>query len=66
MKLYVNMPTTEDGKKMLNEAMAQVQATLVLKAIDDLNLSSESKKKVLQGILDELDRQIKKDKSVNW
>lgn len=59
MKLYVNMPTTGEGKKMLNEAMAKVQATLVLKAIDDLNISSQSKKKVLQGILKELEKQIK-------
>ena len=44
---------------MLNEAMAKVQATLVLKAIDDLNISSQSKKKVLQGILKELEKQIK-------
>ena len=60
MKLYVNTPTTDEGKKMLNEAMAKVQATLVLKAIDDLNISSQSKKKILQGILNELEKQIKK------
>lgn len=60
MELYVNMPTTDKGKKMLNEAMAKVQATLVLKAIDDLNISNQSKKKVLQGILKELEKQIKK------
>lgn len=51
MELYVNMPTTDEGKKMLNEAMAKVQTTLILKAIDDLNISNQSKKKVLQGIL---------------
>lgn len=59
MELYVNMPTTDEGKKMLNEAMAKVQATLVLKAIDDLNISNQSKKKVLQGILKELEKQVK-------
>lgn len=59
MELYVNMPTTDEGKKMLNEAIAKVQATLVLKAIDDLNISNQSKKKVLQGILKELEKQVK-------
>lgn len=59
MELYVNMPTTDEGKKMLNEAMAKVQATLILKAIDDLNISNQSKKKVLQGILKELEKQVK-------
>lgn len=61
MELYVNMPTTDEGKKMLNEAMAKVQATLVLKAIDDLKISSQSKKKVLQGILKELEKRAKKE-----
>lgn len=59
MELYVNMPTTDEGKKMLNEAMAKVQTTLILKAIDDLNISNQSKKKVLQGILKELEKQVK-------
>lgn len=59
MELYVNMPTTNEGKKMLNEAMAKVQTTLILKAIDDLNISSQSKKKVLQGILKELEKRAK-------
>lgn len=59
MELYVNMPTTDEGKKMLNEAMAKVQTTLILKAIDDLNISSQSKKKVLQGVADELEKQVK-------
>lgn len=59
MKLYVNMPTTDEGKKMLDEAMAKVQATLMLKAIDDLNISSQSKRKVLQGVIDKLEKQAK-------
>lgn len=44
---------------MLNEAMAKVQATLVLNAIDNLNISSQSKKKVLKGVLKELEKQVK-------
>lgn len=59
MELYVNMPTTDEGKKMLNEAMAKVQTTLILKAIDDLNISSQSKKKVLRGVADELEKRVK-------
>lgn len=59
MELYVNMPTTDEGKKMLNEAMAKVQTTLILKAIDDLNISNQSKKKVLQGVVDELEKRVK-------
>lgn len=59
MELYVNMPTTDEGKKMLNEAMAKVQTTLILKAIDDLNISNQSKKKVLQGVADELEKRVK-------
>lgn len=59
MKLYVNMPTTDEGKKMLNEAIAKVQTTLILKAIDNLNISTQSKKKVLQGVTDELAKRAK-------
>lgn len=59
MKVYVNMPTTDEGKKMLNEAMAKVQTTLILKAIDDLNISTQSKRKVLQGVVDELEKRAK-------
>lgn len=59
MKLYVNMPTTDEGKKMLDEAMAKVQTTLILKAIDNLNISTQNKKKVLQGVTDELEKRAK-------
>lgn len=40
MKLYINMPTADEGKKILDEAIAKVPATLILKAIDNLNISN--------------------------
>lgn len=58
MKLYVNYPTTKEGKDLLNISLAELQATLVLKSIEKLNISNQDKKKVLDGILKELEKRI--------
>lgn len=48
MEVFVNYPKDEEGIKELNKAVAQVHATLVLKSVEDLDISSESKKKLLK------------------
>lgn len=65
MKVYLNLPTTDEGKKQLNEAMADLQATLVIKTIEKLNLSEEKKKEILLAIIDELEKREQKEISSN-
>ncbi len=60
MKLYINMPTTNYGKKIFNEAFSKLQIILLLKTIDDLFLSCNSKNKVLLGVIDEIKKEIGK------
>lgn len=65
MKVYFNLPTTDEGKKQLNEAMADLQATLVIKTIEKLNLSEKKKKEILLAIIDELEKREQKEISSN-
>lgn len=65
MKVYLNLPTTDEGKKQLNEAMADLQATLVINTIEKLNLSEKKKKEILLAIIDELEKREQKEISSN-
>lgn len=62
MKLIMNLPTSENGKKELQNAIDKIKATLIIKAIDDLNLSNENKRKILVAIIDKLEKSNKKEK----
>lgn len=43
MKLYINIPTTKDDKKIFNQAFSSLQVASLLKYISDLGLSNEKK-----------------------
>lgn len=51
MQLIINVPTDKQGIQDFNMAFAKVQATLVKKCIDDLNIDKQSKQKVVQELL---------------
>ena len=55
MKLYINIPTTKDDKKIFNQAFSRLQVASLLKYISDLGLSN--KKKVLLNIINELEKE---------
>lgn len=56
MEVYVNFPTTEEGWHMFYDAVAEVHAILVMKAIEDLPINGISKRKVLKGVVEEAKR----------
>ena len=62
MEVFVNYPKDEEGIKELNKAVAQVHATLVLKSVEDLDISSESKKKVIKSLIQKAEEAIKEEK----
>lgn len=51
LQLIINVPTDKQGIQDFNTAFAKVQATLVKKCIDDLNIDKQSKQKVVQELL---------------
>lgn len=59
MKIIVNLPITEEGKKLLGSKVAEFRAFLLLEKIKSLNASDASKKKILNGILDCIEQQEK-------
>ena len=54
MKVIVNFPTTEELKDELNNRIALFNATLVVEAVKKLDYDNNSKKKVVNAILQEL------------
>jgi len=58
LRLIISLPTDEDGIKQFNRAFAEVQATLIKKCIDDLNIDNVSKKKVVNNLLTTLQENI--------
>ena len=61
MEVYVNYPVDDEGKKELRVAIAQFHATLVVKAVDDLNLDRLSKKKVMKELLNNAKNEAKNE-----
>ena len=59
MEVIVNYPTDKEGVEELARAVAQVHATLAMKAVNDLNLDRDSKKKVIKKLLE-----VVKEKSI--
>ena len=58
LKLFINVPTNEKDINEFNNAFAKVQATLLQKSIDDLNIDNQSKKKIVSKLLTTLKKQI--------
>ncbi len=58
MELIINYPIDDDGKKIFESKFAQFQSLLVKKCIDDLNIDSTSKKKLIDGIANAVSNKI--------
>lgn len=54
MKVIVNLPTTEDGKKLLGSKIAEFRAFLLVEKIKSLKVSDASKKKILNSVLEHI------------
>lgn len=65
MEVFVNYPKDEEGIKELSKAVAQVHATLVLKSVEDLDISSESKKKVIKSLIQKAKEEAIKEEKEN-
>ena len=61
MQLIINVPIDKDGLKEFNSAFAKVQATLVKKYIDDLNIDELYKQKVVKQLLTTIKEKERKD-----
>ena len=62
LQLIISLPSDENGIKGFNRAFAEVQATLVKKSINDLNIDTETKKRVVNNLLTTLKEQIEERK----
>lgn len=60
MQLIISLPSDENGIKEFNRAFAKVQATLVKKSISDLNIDTDTKKRVVNNLLATLEEQAKR------
>lgn len=58
MKLIINLPDTKNGWNLFNTQFAKLQTKLIIDSIMSLNISHESKIKVLYGVLKELENKI--------
>ena len=65
MKLFINVPTDKNGINEFNNAFAKVQATLLQKSIDNLNINNQSKQKIVSELLTTLKEQIDERKNTN-
>lgn len=54
MKIKINYPSEQSGVEKLNEGIAEFKATLYIESINNLNVSEETKKEVLQNLIKEL------------
>lgn len=67
MQLIISLPSNENGIKKFNRAFAKVQATLVKKSINDLNIDTDTKKRVVNNLLTTLKEQVnERKKSDEW
>ena len=65
LKLFINVPTDEKGINEFNNAFAKVQATLLQKSIDNLNIDNQSKQKIVSKLLTTLKEQVDERKINN-
>lgn len=62
LQLIISLPSEENGIKEFNRAFAKVQATLVKKSINDLNIDTDTKKRVVNNLLTTLKEQVNERK----
>jgi len=62
LQLIINVPTDDKGIKEFNSVFGKVQATLIKKSIDDLNIDNASKQKVVAELLTTLKKQVNERK----
>lgn len=55
MKVFVNYPETEEGKKILFNNLATFKAELLLRSIDNLDVTDTTKDKILEKVLEILE-----------
>ena len=65
LKLFINVPTDENGINEFNNAFAKVQAILLQKSIDNLNIYNQSKQKIVSKLLTTLKEQVDERKINN-
>ena len=52
MKVFVNYPETDEGKKIFFDNLTTFKAELLLKGIEDIKAPDEVKEKVLYKVLE--------------
>lgn len=52
MQVFVNYPTTEENIKIFLDNLATFKAELLLKSIENLNVSDKTKDEVLEKVLE--------------
>lgn len=52
MKIFVNYPETDEGKKMFQDNLAMFKAKLMLKSIDNLKISDIAKEEIINKVLE--------------
>lgn len=52
MQVFVNYPTTEENTKIFLDNLATFKAELLLKSIENLNVSDKTKDEVLEKVLE--------------
>ena len=52
MKVFVNYPTTDEGKKLFQDNLAIFKARLMLKSIENLKISDIAKEKMINKVLE--------------
>ena len=62
LQLIISLPSDENGIKEFNRAFAEVQAILVKKSISDLNIDTDTKKRVVNNLLTTLKEQVEERK----
>ena len=58
LQLIISLPSDKNGIKEFNLAFAEVQATLVKRSINDLNIDTDTKKRVVNNLLTTLKEQV--------
>lgn len=64
MKVFVNLPQTDEDIKQLEQRVADFHATLLIEKIKKLDLTDKDKDKILNLILDKIKNDIAKEKGV--
>lgn len=65
MKVFVNLPDTANGKKLLASRVADFHATLMLEKIKKLKYNDTSKDKILSLVLNQITTEKEKTNKKN-